>query len=71
MAVVFGTVTTFVVVLCLLFTITDLDQVLSSTAGPLVTILYQATNSRVGATCLTLIPYFGIFLGSQGMWWCV
>ncbi|KAL1413820.1 hypothetical protein Q8F55_001604 [Vanrija albida] len=63
--VVFGCVSTFVVVLCLLFAITDIDAVVTSTAGPLVTILYQATGSRVGATCLTLIPYIGTLIGSQ------
>lgn len=69
-SVIFGVATTFLVVMCLLFAITDLDAVTTSTAGPLVTILYQATESKVGSTCLTLIPLCGIVLGSQGECYC-
>jgi amino acid transporter len=65
MAVVFGAITTFLVVMPLMFVITDIDAVVGGAAGPLLEILYQATNSKAGATCLGLIPYIAILLQSQ------
>ncbi|KAL1873623.1 hypothetical protein VTK73DRAFT_810 [Phialemonium thermophilum] len=51
-----GTFTGFVFLSCQLFVLTDIDAVISSAAGPLLEILYQATRSRGGATCLLLFP---------------
>ncbi|KAL6898435.1 amino acid/polyamine transporter I [Trichoderma evansii] len=51
-----GTFTGFVFVSCLLFTLTDIDEVNNSLAGPLLTILYQATRNRAAAICLLMFP---------------
>lgn len=51
-----GTFTGFVLVTCLMFTLTDVDEVNSSSAGPLLSILYQATRSKAGAICLLIFP---------------
>ena len=51
-----GMFTGFVFLSCLLFVITDIDAVNSASAGPLLTIIYQATNSKAGAVCLLMFP---------------
>ena len=51
-----GVFTGFVLVSCLLFTVTNISEVNSSAAGPLLTILHQATNNKVGAVCLLMFP---------------
>jgi hypothetical protein len=38
----------------LLFCLTDFTEVIESSAGPLLTIYYQATRSMAGATCLLM-----------------
>ncbi|WOO79425.1 Choline transport protein [Vanrija pseudolonga] len=55
-AVIMGTVTSWLFMIVLLFCLTSFDDVLNSgaTTGPLLTIYYQATRSRVGATCLIM-----------------
>lgn len=40
----------------LLFVAGDVDQVISSPAGPILQILYNATNSKAGAICLLMFP---------------
>lgn len=51
-----GTVTGFVFLVCLLFVAGNVDDVITSTAGPLLQILYNATNSHAGAICLLMFP---------------
>lgn len=51
-----GTFTGFIFLMCLLFVAGPLDPVISSTAGPLLQILYNATNSHAGAICLLMFP---------------
>lgn len=53
-AVALGSVTSFCFVIVLLFTLKDIDTVISSASGPLLQIYYQATSSRTGATCLLI-----------------
>lgn len=49
-----GTVTGFIFLMCLLFVAGNLEDVISSPAGPLLQILYNATNSHAGAICLLM-----------------
>ncbi|KAL9116524.1 MAG: hypothetical protein Q9187_006953 [Circinaria calcarea] len=51
-----GVSTGFIFLVVLLFVAGDIDAVISSTAGPLLQILYNATGSRAGAVCLLIFP---------------
>ena len=52
-----GTFTGFVFLVVLLFVSGgDIESIISSTAGPLLQILYNATQSRAGAVCLLIFP---------------
>jgi choline transport protein len=52
-----GTVTGFFFLMILLFVSGgDAKSIIESTAGPLVTILYNATSSKAGAVCLLMFP---------------
>lgn len=51
-----GMFTGFVFLSCLLFVLTDIDAVNSSPVGPLLTIIYQATDNKAGAICLLIFP---------------
>jgi choline transport protein len=51
-----GVFTGFVFLSVLLFVLKDLDTVLTSTAGPLLQIFYDATNNKAGAVCLLIFP---------------
>ena len=52
-----GTVTGFIFLMVLLFVSGgDAEAIISSTAGPLLQILYNATSSRAGAVCLLMFP---------------
>ncbi|KAH8901610.1 gaba permease [Thozetella sp. PMI_491] len=51
-----GMFTGFVFLSCLLFVLKDVDVVIQSTAGPLLQILYDATENKAGAICLLIFP---------------
>lgn len=52
-----GTVTGFLFLMILLFVSGgDAEAIISSTAGPLIQILFNATSSRPGAVCLLMFP---------------
>ncbi|KAH7401278.1 amino acid/polyamine transporter I [Pyrenochaeta sp. MPI-SDFR-AT-0127] len=52
-----GTVTGFIFLMVLLFVSGgDTASIISSSAGPLLQILYNATSSRAGAVCLLIFP---------------
>jgi amino acid permease (GABA permease) len=52
-----GTFTGFCFLVVLLFVSGgDTESIISSSAGPLLQILYNATNSRTGAVCLLIFP---------------
>lgn len=51
-AVLIGASSSFVFLICLLFSMQDVDLVNSSPAGALLETMYQATSSRAGAVCL-------------------
>lgn len=52
LAVVVGASSSFVLLIALLFVMTDINAVISSPAGCLAEICYQATGSVAGAICL-------------------
>jgi len=51
-----GMFTGFIFLVCLLFVAGNVNDVITSTAGPLLQILYNATNSHAGAICLLMFP---------------
>ncbi|KAI8932971.1 hypothetical protein NX059_010439 [Plenodomus lindquistii] len=52
-----GTFTGFIFLMVLLFVSGgDIETITSSAAGPILAILYKATSSRAGATCLLMFP---------------
>jgi len=51
-----GLFTGFIFLVILLFVAGDVEQVTSSTAGPILQILYNATQSHAGAICLLMFP---------------
>ena len=51
-----GMFTGFIFLMSLLFVAGNIDAVISSPAGPLLQILYNATNSHAGAICLLMFP---------------
>ena len=51
-----GVSTGFIFLVVLLFVAGDISDVISSSAGPLLQILFNATGSRAGAVCLLIFP---------------
>ncbi|KAH9869870.1 hypothetical protein J1614_006790 [Plenodomus biglobosus] len=52
-----GTFTGLIFLMVLLFVSGgDMDTIMSSSAGPVLSILYKATSSRTGAVCLLMFP---------------
>jgi len=51
-----GIVTGFIYLSVLLFVSKDIDAVISSTAGPMLQIFYDATNNKAGSICLLMFP---------------
>ncbi len=57
-----GTVTGFIFLMVLLFVSGgDTKAIISSSLGPLLQILFNATKSRAGATCLLMFPLVCVF----------
>jgi len=65
LAVIIGSVSSFIFLICLLFTITDVDTLLESSAGALIGAIYQATNNVAGTICLSIFP-----IVSMSKWYC-
>lgn len=51
-----GMFTGFIFLSCILFCVTDVQQVIASPRGPLVEVFMQSTGSKAGATCLMMFP---------------
>ncbi|KAJ5825375.1 hypothetical protein N7474_002513 [Penicillium riverlandense] len=51
-----GTFTGSIFLICLLFVAGPMNQVTTAAAGPLLQILYDATQNRAGAICLLMLP---------------
>ncbi|CEQ42615.1 SPOSA6832_04457 [Sporobolomyces salmonicolor] len=67
LAVTIGASSSFIVLVCLLFVMKDYDGVVSSAAGPLLEILYQATGNVAGAICLQVFPLVAMEFAAQGI----
>lgn len=65
--IVIGMVTGWIFLSVLLFVLSDVDLVLESAAGPLLEVLYQATNSRAGAVCLLMFPLVCLLFATIGI----
>lgn len=51
-----GIFTGFIYLSVLLFVSKDIDTVITSLAGPMLQIFYDATGSKAGAICLLMFP---------------
>jgi choline transport protein len=52
-----GTFTGFIFLTVLLFVTGNVDDVISSTAGPVLQIFYDATNNKAGSICLLMLVF--------------
>lgn len=64
-AVLMGTVTSWIFMVVLLFCLSDFTDVLEAPTGALLTIYYQATRSKVGATCLIMFNFMSFIFVQQ------
>ncbi|TYJ54718.1 hypothetical protein B9479_004658 [Cryptococcus floricola] len=67
LAVCIGASSSFIFLICLLFSISDVDSVNESGAGPLLESMYQATGSKAGAVCLQVFPIIAMAFTSQAL----
>lgn len=59
--------TGFIFLSCLLFVLQDPDAVITSTAGPLLQIFYDATDNRAGSICLMIFPLICLLFATIGI----
>lgn len=62
-----GMFTGWVFLSVLLFVLTDVDAVNTSVNGPLLEILFQATGSKAGSTCLMMFPLVCLLFAGIGI----
>lgn len=62
-----GMFTGWVFLSVLLFVLTDVDLVNTSANGPLLEILFQATNNKAGSTCLLMFPLICLLFATIGI----
>ncbi|TXT08722.1 hypothetical protein VHUM_02850 [Vanrija humicola] len=67
LAIALGAVTGWIFTIVLLFCLRDFEAVLTSPAGPLLEIYYQATGHMSGATCLLMFNLLAMFLSIQAI----
>ncbi|KAJ5110846.1 Choline transporter [Penicillium argentinense] len=58
-----GLATSLILIIALLFVSRDIDTIITSGAGPLLQIFFDATNNKVGSICLLLFPIGCLLLG--------
>ena len=66
-AVCIGAASSFIFLICLLFSIKDVDMVNTSAAGALLESMYQATGSKAGAICLQVFPIAAMAFTAQAL----
>ncbi|SCZ87486.1 BZ3500_MvSof-1268-A1-R1_Chr2-2g04952 [Microbotryum saponariae] len=66
-AVLIGAVSSFIFLVCLLFTTSNVNQAIESSAGVLLAAIYQATGSVAGSLCLQVFPVVSMFFAAQGL----
>lgn len=62
-----GMFTGWVFLSVLLFSLTDVDAVISQPTGPLLEIFYQATDNRAGSVCLLMFPLICLVFATIGI----
>lgn len=62
-----GAFSSWIVLMVLLFCLRDYDAVIESPAGPLLTIIYQATNSKAGSVALLMFPVVSMCFTAVGI----
>ncbi|BGP17412.1 hypothetical protein JCM10213v2_005444 [Rhodosporidiobolus nylandii] len=67
LAVVVGASSSFVFLMVLLFVMTDVDAVISSSAGALLETIYQSTGNVAGSICLQVFPIVSMEFAAQGI----
>ncbi|KII95549.1 hypothetical protein PLICRDRAFT_170188 [Plicaturopsis crispa FD-325 SS-3] len=67
LAVIIGSVSSFIFLIILLFCITAVEDVISSSAGALLAAIYQATGSIAGSVCLQMFPIVSMAFAAQGI----
>ncbi|GAA6061136.1 hypothetical protein JCM10212_001736 [Sporobolomyces blumeae] len=67
LAVCIGAGSSFIVLMVLLFVMNDYNAVISSNAGALLEIFYQATGNTAGAICLQVFPIVAMEFAAQGI----
>ncbi|GAA6040306.1 hypothetical protein JCM8097_009411 [Rhodosporidiobolus ruineniae] len=67
LAVLVGAGSSFIFLMVLLFVMTDVDAVISSSAGALLETMYQSTGSVAGAICLQVFPIVSMEFAAQGI----
>ena len=60
-----GTYTYFIF---LIFCLNDIDAVIRSPLGALLSMFYQATSDKAGAICLLMFPVISLAFAVQGEW---
>ncbi|CAD6959845.1 unnamed protein product [Tilletia laevis] len=66
LAVAIGASSSFIVLIVLLFVLTDLDAVIESGSGPLLQIIYQATRNSGAAVTLLMFPLISMGIAATG-----
>lgn len=67
LAVLVGASSSFVFLICLLFCIRDVNDVIASTQGALIAAIHQATSSNAGTICLSVFPIVSMMFAAQGI----
>lgn len=62
-----GTCTGFIFLTCLLFVLGPIEDVVDSTVGPLLQIIFNATQSHAGAICLLVFPLVCLLFASTAI----
>jgi choline transport protein len=62
-----GLFTGFVFLSVLLFVLKDVDAVISSSAGPVLQIFFDATNNKAGSICLLMFPLVCLLFATTGI----
>lgn len=65
LAVLVGASSSFVFLICLLFCIRDVNDVISSTQGALIAAIHQATRSNAGTICLSIFPIVSMMFAGK------
>ncbi|GAA6022716.1 hypothetical protein JCM10207_008076 [Rhodosporidiobolus poonsookiae] len=66
-SVLIGASSSFILLMVLLFCITDYTEVIESSAGALLATVYQSTRNKAGAICLIVFPIVSMFFAAQGI----